>query len=178
MSYGSAIVRSSYDYDEQHIGPYVVPVRFNYVPVNGTSNMIPEYRLYEELLSNDKVLAVFNLNNLCICALYDDKLVQRSISKDKSEDDLLQWVFQSPIVVPKLKHVGFVATYQDCLAVTVAPYHLTVNSMGTLSDGFGKLSFNALENPPYSLYKELVKNNADAVLFDVDRQQPVFLNKP
>lgn len=177
MSCGSTIVRSTYDYDEQRIGPYVVPVKFNYVPINGTENTISEYRMYEELLASDSALAVFNLNNLCICVLYEDRLVQRSISKDKEEDGLMQWVFQNPIVVPKLKHVGFIATYQDCFAVTVAPYHLTVNMLGTLSDGFGKLEFNALENPPYSLYKELVKNNADAVLFDVDAQKPVFLNK-
>lgn len=175
MSSGSTIVQSSYDYEEQRIGPYLVPVKFNYVPERGADNTIPMYRLYEELLANNRALAVFNLNNLCICVVYEDRVIQRSISKDKTDDELMQYVYQKPIVVPKLRHVGFIATYQGCLAVTVAPYHLTVNGLGTLSDGFGKLEVNALENPPYSLYKELVNNNADAVLFDVDKQKPVFL---
>lgn len=175
MSSGSTIVQSSYDFEEQRIGPYLVPVKFNYVPEGGTSNTIPVYRLYEELLANDKALAVFNLNNLCICVVYEDRVIQRSVAKDKVDEELMQYVYHKPIVVPRLRHVGFVATYQDCMAVTIAPYHLTVNGFGTLSDGFGKLEINALENPPYSLYKELVNNNAGAVLFDIDKQMPVFL---
>lgn len=175
MSSGSAIVQSSYDYDAQVIGPYVVPVKFNYVPIGGTQNAIPVYRFYEELLANSKALAVFNLNNVCICVLYQDSIIQVPIAKNSQETDLMQWHFQNPIVVPKLRHVGFIATYQECFAVTVAPYHLTVNGMNTLSDGFGKLEINALENPPYSLYKELVNKGADAVLFDLDKQEPVFL---
>jgi len=177
MTSGSIIVQSSYDYEEQRIGPYSVPIKFNYVPTGGTENAIPLYRLYEELLANNEILAVFNLNNLCICTLYADKLIQVPIGKNSKENDLSQWRFRYPIITPQLRHVGFVATYQDCLAVTQAPYHLTVNRVGTLSDGFGKLTCNALENPPYSLYKELVEKNADAVLFDLDKQEPVFLFK-
>lgn len=177
MTSGSVIVQSSYNYEEHSIGPYSVPVDFNYVPTGGTENAIPMYRLYEELLANDRAIAVFNLNNLCICVLYPDSLIQVSIGKNAKEYDLQQWRFRQPIITPQLEHVGFIATYQDCLAVTQAPYHLTVNKMGTLSDGFGKLTFNALRNPPYSLYKELVANGAGAVLFDVDKQRPVFLHK-
>lgn len=175
MSSGSTIVQSSYDYEEQRIGPYVVPVKFNYVPTGGTENAIPVYRFYEELLANDRALAVFNLNNLCLCVVYQHCVVQVSIAKNQPEPGLMQWTFQNPIVVPTLRHVGFIATKPECLAVTIPPYHLMVNGMGTLLDGFGKLEINALENPPYSLYKELVSKGADAVLFDLDKQEPVFL---
>lgn len=155
----------------------MIPVKLNPTSEASTENKIPEYRMYEELLKSSEVLAVFNLNNYCICVLYKDRLIQVGISKEKPPADLVMWNFKEDIKVPNVTHVGFIATKQDCLAVTEAPHHLTVDENGILSDGFGKLEFNAMHNPPYSLYKELVRNRADAVLYDVDQQRPVFINK-
>lgn len=178
MHYGGEIVQSTYDWDKCTIGPYVLPSKLGYVVENGSSNLIPMYRLYEEMLQHEGTLAVFNVNNYCIATLYDDKLIQVPIYKNDKTKDLVQLTFRDRIKVPILQPVGFVKTYQQCLAVTELPNYLLMDFERNLVGLESKMEGTPLVKPPYNLYKVLLTDEkAKAVYFDTVKQEPVFIYK-
>lgn len=173
--FGAEIVQALYDYDMQKIGPYKIPVQLTYVQSPETTSEIPMYRLYEEMLRSNDVLAVFSINNYCIGVLRCDELREVPIAPGDGTKELLMWKFD-PVEVEFFVHIGFVKTYQKCLAVTEAPNFLLMGIGGVL-DGFKtKVVGKPMTNPPYTLYKELIGNEqAKAVYYNLETQSPVFI---
>lgn len=178
MSYGGEIVQSTYDYDKSTIGPYTIPYTLSYSAENGVSNVIPMYRLYEEMLQHEGTLAVFNVNNYCIATLYSDRLVQVPIYQNDKTKDLIQLTFRNRIKVPIVQPVGYIKTYQKCLAVTELPNYLLMDFERNLIGLESKMEGTPMVRPPYNLYKVLItEEQAKAVYFDTVKKEPVFIYK-
>lgn len=176
MHYGSGIVQAFYDWDTQEIGPYKVPIKLTYVVETSQHNHIPVYRLYQELLRTNDALAVYNVNNYCIAVLYRTKLVQVPIVENDNTKDLLMWEFNSPIDVPVVQPVGFIKTHQKCLAVTEAPSYLLMDFERNLIGLKSKMTGSPMVKPPYTLYKDLIKDTkAKAIYYDVELQKNVYI---
>lgn len=151
-----------------------MPVEVKYSG-NHSPNNIPMYRLYEEMLRSNDVIATFSINDYCIGVLRRDELREVPTAEGSRSEDLVMWHFD-PIDVEFFVHVGFVKTYQKCLAVTEVPNFLLMGIGGVL-DGFEtKMEGKPMCNPPFSLYKNLIENEqAKAIYYDLNTQKPVFI---
>lgn len=171
------IVPSSYDYDTQTIGPYTLPVHIDYAQEYCNGDRFYKYKYYQALLQDENALAVFNVNNYCLCVVCRDHAYETDLNA-ASKLELLEWRFPFPIEAAVYQHVGFVKSYHDCLAVTQFPTYL-IRALGSqkayeLEDEFEGVP---LVDPPLSLYRELVNSEAKAVYFDTISKQPKFLFK-
>jgi hypothetical protein len=180
MTFGSEIVESFYDYETHTIGPYTVPLNISYNQGSCQGNAFSMYRYYDTMMKDEEALAVFNVNNYCLCVLHKDYIrmihVQPAFSKS-GQKPLPAFNITPPITVPEYKHIGWVKTYQKCLAVYTWPWHLIQNKItGEVWNFKDKISGRPLENPPLGLYKELVETDHRGVYFDLDKNAPVFID--
>lgn len=174
---GAKIVESSYDFDKQQIGPYKLPITLPYIPEECNGDVFYKYKYYTALLQDPNALAVFNLNNACLCVACNTYLYETVLNVN-TKLELQQWAFRQPIQPTVFEHIGYERTYQNCLAVSQYPAFLlrVANSL----NAFGyedAIVGDPLVNPPMSLYRELINSEAQAVYFDKKTQQPKFLFK-
>lgn len=174
---GSKIIKSSFDFDTSQIGPYTLPIKLN-LAVRDKDNKIPIYRLYEEMLFHTDSIAVFNVNNYCICVVTPTQALQVPAYRDRAVRDLLEWKFTYRITNKIYQHIGYVKTYQQCLAVTEMPEYLILDTTKVVPEGFNSmLEATPRLNPPLTLYRELVNSDADAVYIADATGEPRFLYK-
>jgi len=180
MTFGSEIVESFYDYDSQMIGPYKVPIEIQYNADSCQGNAFSKYTFYELMNKEEGALAVFNVNNYCFCVLYKDAVRMKhytvgDLSYNKKE--LPCFSIEPPLDVPEYKHVGWVKTYQKCIAVYTWPWKMIEDTQTKTVWGFkDKLLGEPLENPPLSLYKELISTEHKGVYIDKNTNQVMFLD--
>ena len=85
--------------------------------------------------------------------------------------------FETNLNVPTYKHVGWIKTYQDCKAVYSWPWMLIQDvATGDVWDFDGKIEGEPLENPPLSLYKELINTEHRGIYFDLKQNKPMFID--
>lgn len=177
MRSGAKIVQSSYDYDTHRIGPYMLPFHIDYIEECCNGDIFHLYQYYQALLADDSALAVFNVNNYCLCVVQRYRAYETDLNP-VSKLELLEWTYGQLGGYQYFAHVGFEKSYHDCLAVTQFPTSLlrAANDKNAYSyeDAFDGVP---LENPPYALYRTLVNSEAKAVYFDVVSHQPKFLFK-
>ncbi|MCM1218888.1 MAG: hypothetical protein NC548_30770 [Lachnospiraceae bacterium] len=171
------IVPSSYDYDKQCIGPYTLPLDLPYISEYCNGDRFHRYQYYTALLQDEKALAVFNVNNYCLCVVRKDMAYETDLGLNPKLE-LLQWAFTNVLNVPLYEHVGFIKSYHNCLAVTQLPTYL-IRVMGSKKACDFEDDFDGapMVNPPLSLYRELVNSEAKAVYFDTTSNQVKFLFK-
>lgn len=179
MTFGSRIVQSFFDYDTSTIGPYTLPVKINYDTSSSQGNSFSVYRFYELLNKHEDALAVFNNNNYCFCLVFKDclQMVPYRPSDIKPGASLPVINFETNLPVPTYKHVGWVKTYQDCKAVYSWPWKLIQDiDTGDIWDFENKIEGEPLENPPLSLYKQLIDTEHRGIYFDVKQNKPMFID--
>lgn len=178
MRCGSTIVESSYDYDTQTIGPYVLPLNLPYIPEScSQGDVFYKYKYYTALLKDDEALAVFNLNNYCLVVVRRYQ-VYETVLDDESKLELLQWSFTKPLAPIVYSHIGYEKSYHNCLAVSQYPNQLVRAANERNAYGYtDAIEGVPLLDPPLSLYKELLNSEAKAVYFDTVSKQPKFLFK-
>lgn len=134
------------------------------------------------MLKDDNAIAVFNnCNNtivvVCPNKMYTVPVVDKPTKKE--EKALREFTFDKTIELPQYRHIGYIKTYPKCKAVYEYPWKL----IQCISDGSivdyqnNTLEGTPLENPPYSLYKELINTEHDAVYFDLDTAQIKYLDR-
>lgn len=174
---GAKIVKSSYDFDTGMIGPYAVPINLPYVPESEGNAMFHEYNYYQALLQDDAAIAVFNLNNYCLCVLTHTQLYQTVLQVD-TKLELMTWNFRSPIVKANYQHIGYIRSYHDCLAVSQYPTYLIREVNSQLAEDFTTpIVGKPMIDPPLALYKELLNNEAEAIYYDLVDLEPKLLFK-
>lgn len=174
---GAKIVRSSYDFDTGMIGPYKVPISLPYVHENAGHSMFHEYNYYQALLQDEAAIAVFNLNDYCLCVLTPTRLYQTVLQID-TKLELLSWDFHCSIVKERYQHIGYVRSYHDCLAVSQYPTYLIREVNSQLAEDFTTpITGKPLVDPPLALYKELLNSEAEAIYYDLVDLEPKLLFK-
>ena len=129
------------------------------------------------MLNDSKALAVFNVNNYCLCVVTRTYAYQVPAT-DTPHLDLVSWMFKEPLNIPVYEHVGYVKSYHDCLAVSQMPNRLIRQVASNKVEDFTEtLECEPMVNPPISLYRELLTSDAKAVYMDANTQQPKFLYK-
>lgn len=178
--YGSEIVESFYDFETKKIGPYTIPIDIQYKEDKSAGNAFSIYRYYDLMQKRTDLLAIFNNNNYCFVALTQtsvELLPYHNSDLYYKRNGLPFYPLDTPITLPKYQHIGFVKTYQKCLAIYTWPWKLLGDiGSGVVYDSDCKLSGTPLENPPLSLYKYLIDTDFDAVYFDLEQNKPVFIN--
>ena len=170
-------MQSSYDYDTHQIGPYTLPIHIDYVAEYCNGDRFYLYKYYKALLDDEDALAVFNVNNYCLCVVRKN-LAYETVLDPLSKLELLQWNFPTEMKTTIFERVGFIKTYQDCLAVSQFPTSLIREINSDKAYEFtDKFDGVPLVNPPYSLYRELVNSEAKAVYYDTVSQTTKFLFK-
>ncbi len=171
-------MQSFYDYDTQTIGPYKIPVDIEY-KLSEQSNAFSVYRYYEIMNRFTEALAVFNNNNFCVCILTPEYLRFEYLTAYEATHNRFKLPIiklDTPIVLNKYEHVGWIKTYQQCQAVYHWPWMLLGDTeTKEIYDFSDKLSGHPLVNPPLSLYKLLVDTDYNAVFYDLDTCSPVFI---
>lgn len=178
LKYGSAIVKSFYDYEACQIGPYHLPLELYYSPEESAANYVYEYVMYKAMINNPLMLAIFNLNNNCLCCVYQEYLHQ--ISTDGTVDPKKPLIFfDEPLNVPVLKHVGWWKTFPDNLTVTQGPHAMLANDHGiVVSDYEGQIvARDVVEDPPTRLYEKLVEQPEEVIgiMFGIDPMKPIYI---
>ena len=175
-TYGDTIVKSSYDFETSTIGPYKLPIKINHVETEN-ANLFPEYKFYEALVNDSTALAVFNVNNYCLCVVSKTMAYEKAAT-DTPKIELVCWPFRHPLNVPTYESIGYVKSYHDCLAVSQMPNSL-LRDVATkeVLDFTEPLVCEPFINPPLSLYRELLTSDAKAVYMDKNTMQPKFLYK-
>lgn len=176
MHCGGEIVRSFYDFDAQKIGPYKVPFDLYYNVQASTSNLAYEYIYYKTLLSDDAMLAVFNLNNHCICCLYPDRIQQVNLDGCIT-DDMLTIFFKEPMKVPALTPIGYWKTYQQNLTVTQAPFSMFIDENGDVVGAKELHIDDVLPNPPVNIYSLLTETPEDTIgiFYTLEHLRPMYV---
>lgn len=179
LAFGSKIVQSSYDFDTHKIGPYTCPIDIKYNLENQQGNAVSPYQYYELFRACEDVLAIFNNGNYCFVAIHTDYVSFEpfSASDFKLAEKLPVFPRGKKLSVGTYKHIGYLRTYQDCKAVYQWPWYLIQNvDTGEVPDISDKITGIPMENPPLSLYKELLKTDFNAVYFDTVTNKPIFIN--
>lgn len=178
-TFGSRIVESSYDYATSIIGPYKLPIVIHEPEIISQGVAVSVYNFYQLLNKYEDALAVFNNNNYCYCIVFKDRLEMMPFSPNnvKRGDTFPTLHFENNLPVPTYKHVGWVKTYQSCIATYTWPWKLILDeATGEVWDFSDKIEGAPLENPPLSLYKCLIDTNHRGVYFDTKLNKPVFID--
>ena len=181
IHFGSEPVEVSYDYDTGKVGPFHCPIKLIPDTHFETVNAIPLHRFYRILQDNRDVIAVWNVNNSTIAVMTSYTLSLRAPNGDTELDgELLPvWNFDRPIVLPEGKHIGYIRTYDKSKVVYHYPWYLYYNEQNKrlLDARFSSCQVDGIpmENPPLSLYKELLNTEFDAVYLDSITKKPMFL---
>lgn len=176
MTFGSEIVESSFNDEEQCIGPYHIPVEIHLDKRLAQGSSIPRYKFYERMQYEKDALAVFNVNNYCIAVLSKDGMHMIHTSA-KDTEPLPSYCFDPPMPIPEYEHIGFVKTYQKCKAVHTYPWYMVRVVGSNEAVGFkDEIKGRPLLNPPLSLYKELVDTNYNGCYFDTITNKTIFIN--
>ena len=168
MMSGAEIVQSSFDYDTSTIGPFKIPIKLTHVP-SETVNNFQISAFYNAMVCDERALAVFNVNNYCLCVVTRNGAYQVPAT-NTPKLELTQWTFDHPLDIPVYEHIGYVKTYHKCLSISQLPTFLVRELGSDKAIGFStKLTGNIVTSPPLSLYKqELIQTDADAVYVTSD----------
>lgn len=164
---GAEIVQSSFDYETSKIGPYTLPVKLSHVATENVNNFQVN-TFYKAMMLDERALAVFNVNNYCLCVVTRNGMYEVSVNGAPLQE-LEQWTFQHPLNVPVYEHVGYVKTYHKCLTVYQFPTYLVRELGSNKALGFEEaLPEDIVVNPPLSVYKQLIQTDAAAACMRKD----------
>lgn len=94
-------------------------------------------------------------------------------------EELPLWNFEKPLPLPEGKHIGYIRTYDRSKVVYHYPWYLYYNEQFKrfLDVRFSRCEVEGvpMENPPLSLYKELLNTEYNAVYIDSITNKPIFL---
>lgn len=165
-------MESTFDYDTGIIGPYVVPVPIVPDMSMMSKNTPSMVRMYEIMLSDDSILAVFANCNRTYIAIHANKLEHHSLCRgevtSKEKRMLTQIPFKSSIKSNHYNHIGWVKTYQKCKEVYTFPYRLIQDINTGIIPYYNNVTLECTPkvNPEVTIYKELLKTEYTAVYQD------------
>ena len=173
---GARIVQSTFDFETGTIGPIVTPLRLACIE-SETFNKFPLYKFYQAMLADETALAVFNVNNYCLCVITRNGAYEVAAT-DTPKLELAQWSFREPLKLPIYEHIGYIKSHHDCLAVSQYPTFL-LREVGSNKavDFETPIVGNPTIKPKLALYKELIQTEAVAIYFDESTQQSKLLYK-
>ena len=154
------------------IGPYKVPMQMIYNAETASLNATNYARLYELMLRDDNVIAVWNNSNLNYATLTPFGLecnpIDPSATTEKELRHMPKYYFRDRIPVRQYLKIGWIKTYPETKEVAIQPYALIQDVItGRLPDfPDAKLEGSPQVNPELSLYKELIKTSYNAVYVD------------
>lgn len=162
-AFGDVIVESSFDFDNQTIGPYKLPVNlpFSY---DYMDRSLPVYRFYEEMLKSREALAVVDINGSFYGIIEKDRCYYISAS-DGLECNMR--LFDRPLDIPEYRHIGYRKTYPKNLSVYHYPWYLLQDvSTGKVLDFEDIIVNSPLVEPHVGLYKSLINTPNEAIYYN------------
>ena len=128
----------------------------------------------------EDALAIFNDNNYCFVILTRNQVLFEPYAigdRQRRGNTYPEFNILQPLNIPEYTHVGWVKTYQKCIATYTWPWKLLYDaSSNNIVDSLTPVKGVPLANPPLSLYKSLIDTEFDAVYIDSLSNEPVYIN--
>lgn len=179
ISSGSRIIEASFDFDTQLIGPYYFPLKIH--PNKSTNvSSIPIAIMYDNMIADDRILAIFNNCNECMAAMSAKQVwFIPTYVKDAFYHPELRKVYniEGGPQQPPWQPIGFERTVINCFDAFIPPFKLIANLNTGVICGFkDKLTCTPMLNPPVTLYKELVATSHRGVYIDKETEKRIFID--